>query len=58
MNKRRYIKPTTRSLHLFGEGHILTTSELPGGGEGELDAPKKGVFSSSQWLKKNPEEEI
>lgn len=50
MNKKIYLTPGVRSLQFYTEGHILDASELPGGGEGELDVPKKDFQSG--WLKK------
>lgn len=55
MNKKIYLTPGVRSLQLYTESHILDASELPGGGEGDLDAPKKGLQSG--WLKKEEESE-
>lgn len=53
MNKKNYLTPEVRSLQLYTEEQILAASELPGGGEGELDAPKKDGFHHSGWLKKH-----
>lgn len=53
MNKKIYSTPAVRSLLLYTEGHILKASELPGGGEGELDAPKKEHTHGAGWLKKH-----
>ena len=51
------MSPGFRSLQLYSEGYILNASELPGGGEGELDAPKKEGFHAPGWLKKTEAEE-
>ena len=57
MKKKIYMSPGVRSLQLYSEGYILNASELPGGGEGELDAPKKEGFHAPGWLKKTEAEE-